>query len=107
MLLNYSLWLLLVSELVCRYGRFMSEVSYFICHEREIIDTIFNNLRKDRKVWWFIALPCITGDGVVLNHSILSSVAALRLCLCWILLLAMTAQDHHTTSQYVPLVYSY
>ena len=34
----------------CRYGRHMSEVSYFICHERETIDTIFNNLRKDRKV---------------------------------------------------------
>ena len=33
-----------------RYGRYMSEVSYFICHERETIDTIFNNLRQDRRV---------------------------------------------------------
>ena len=89
---------------LCRYGRFMSEVSYFVCHEREIIDAIFNNLRKDGQVWWLIALPCIiyvSGDGVVLNHSIRSSVAALRLYQCWILLLATTAQDHHTTSQYV------
>ena len=28
----------------------MSEVSYFICHERETIDAIFNNLRGNRKV---------------------------------------------------------
>ena len=44
---------------VHRYGRFMSEVSYFICHERETIDTIFNNLRGNRKVWHMYVAQCL------------------------------------------------
>ena len=37
-------------SLCCRYGRFISEVSYFICESKETIFELFHNLRVDKKV---------------------------------------------------------
>ena len=33
-----------------RYGRFMSEVSYFLCYDRETIKEVFQRLRHNREV---------------------------------------------------------
>ena len=39
-----------LSFLSYRYGRFVSEVSYYICHSKETIKELFNRLRAGRKV---------------------------------------------------------
>ncbi len=39
-----------------RYGRFTSEVSYFICNDKETIERLFNGLRAGRKVLHTTAL---------------------------------------------------
>lgn len=38
-----------LEEMYLRYGRFISEVSYFICECKDSIKALFNRLRKDRK----------------------------------------------------------
>ena len=42
---------------ITRYGRFVSEVSYFICESKQTIRELFHNLRADRKVRVCCAIP--------------------------------------------------
>jgi len=34
----------------CRYGRHLSEVSYFKCNDKAVIAQLFNRLRKNKEV---------------------------------------------------------
>ena len=44
----------LLEEIYMKYGRFMSSNSYYICHSTDIISTLFESLRKDKKVSGYI-----------------------------------------------------
>ncbi len=40
----------LLEDIYIKYGRYMSSNSYYICHSTDIINDLFDSLRKDRKV---------------------------------------------------------
>ena len=40
----------LLEEIYLKYGRFVSDNSYFICDSKETISQLFERLRKDKKV---------------------------------------------------------
>ena len=40
----------LLEDIYKKYGRYVSDNSYFICNSKETIDKLFEALRKDRKV---------------------------------------------------------
>ena len=40
----------LLEEIYLKYGRFVSDNSYFICNSKETISQLFERLRKDKKV---------------------------------------------------------
>ena len=42
-----------------RYGRFLSDNSYYLCHSSSTIISLFESLRKDKKVYIYVYIPCI------------------------------------------------
>ena len=67
----------LLEEIYARYGRFMSDNSYYICHSTDVISRLFESLRKDRKV---VNMFCVEEPlPQLLVSSFLPSISILRL----------------------------